>query len=91
MAEAPDAEKINIKVRAQNGSEVHFTLKKTTRMEKLMVAYCTRIGQDINAMRFMFDGERISREDTPMKLNLEDGDVIDAMLPQVGGSFNMNH
>ncbi len=48
-------------------------------------AYCQRIGCDKNAIRFSFDGNRISSDDTAEKIGMEDGDVIDAMIEQTGG------
>mmetsp|Transcript_458 Transcript_458/g.1018 ORF Transcript_458/g.1018 Transcript_458/m.1018 type:complete len:94 (-) Transcript_458:820-1101(-) len=79
-------EHLNLKVRATDGQEIHFRIKRTTRLEKLMNAYCTRLGQNIDAVRFMFDGEAVGKEQTPNEIGLDDGDVLDAMLPQVGGA-----
>ncbi len=41
-------------------------------------------------MRFLFDGERLdidSEEHTPKMLGMEDGDTIECVLSQEGGSF----
>lgn len=43
-------------------------------------------GMTRDAVRFIFDGERISDGDTPKSLQMEDDDVIDAVLQQVGGT-----
>ncbi|GAA48216.1 small ubiquitin-related modifier, partial [Clonorchis sinensis] len=44
----PSSEHINLKVQGQEGSIVHFKIKKTTPLRKLMNAYCERmIRQDI--------------------------------------------
>eukprot|EP00656_Telonema_subtile_P052479 TRINITY_DN7331_c0_g1_i1.p1 TRINITY_DN7331_c0_g1~~TRINITY_DN7331_c0_g1_i1.p1 ORF type:complete len:121 (+),score=34.23 TRINITY_DN7331_c0_g1_i1:151-513(+) len=69
----------------QDGSEVFFKIKKRTQMKKLMDAYCTRSGQDSAAINFLFEGERIQPTNTPDELEMAEGDVIDAMLQQVGG------
>ncbi|ETW20046.1 hypothetical protein PFFVO_00947 [Plasmodium falciparum Vietnam Oak-Knoll (FVO)] len=37
--------------------------------------------------RFLYDGDRIHGDNTPEQLGIEDGDVIDAMVQQTGGSF----
>ena len=58
----------------------------TTTLDKLMRAYCMRQGVAIGSVRFLFDGHRISPEDTPHDLNMEDGDTIDVMVEQQGGS-----
>lgn len=55
-------------------------------MKKLMDAYCSRSGQDPAAIHFLFEGERIQATNTPDELDMDEGDVIDAMLMQVGGS-----
>ena len=51
-----------------------------------MDAYCTRQGLANNQCRFIFDGERIKDEDTPENLEMENGDEIDVMVEQTGGS-----
>ena len=54
-------------------------------MSKIMKAYAQRIGHPIEALRFLFDGERIKDDDTPKMLELEDEDQINAVLTQSGG------
>jgi small ubiquitin-related modifier len=76
---------LNLKVKAQDGTEVYFKVKKTTKLKKLMNAYCNRVGKDIGSIRFLFDGERIEPESTPAEMGMEDEDVIDAMVEQHGG------
>ena len=58
--------------------------KKTTPLQKLMNAYCQRQGVNLNAVRFIFDGSRLNSSQTPEDLEMEDGDVIDVMMEQVG-------
>ena len=36
------------------------------------------------SVRFLFDGERINERQTPQDLDMEDNDVIDVMVEQVG-------
>lgn len=36
-------------------------------------------------MRFVFDGQRLRPESSPAELEMEDGDVIDVMIEQLGG------
>jgi len=57
-------EHINIKV-SDNNNEVYFKLKRTTRLEKMMTAFCQRQAKDAKTVRFMFDGVRILPESTP--------------------------
>lgn len=77
---------INIKVKAQDGTEIYFKIKRTTQLKKLMDAYCTRQGLSSTQCRFIFDGERLKDDDTPDKLEMENGDEIDVMVEQTGGA-----
>lgn len=78
---------IQLKVRSVDGSEVYFRIKRKTRMEKLMSTYCARLGQSMDAVRFLYDGERIRGDHTADDLGMEDNDLIDAMVQQVGGAL----
>lgn len=80
-----DSKSINIKVASQDGNEIFFKLSKTTPLSKLMTAYCSRQGVEITSIRFLFDGQRIMQENTPNDLDMENEDVIDAVLQQTGG------
>lgn len=80
------SEHINLKVTGQDGSVVHFKIKKNTPLRKLMNAYCDRTGVKSGVMRFRFDGQPINETDTPSQLDMEDGDVIDVFQQQTGGS-----
>ena len=71
---------INIKVKAQDGTEIYFKIKRTTQLKKLMDAYCQRQGLANNQCRFIFDGERIKEDDSPDSLEMENGDEIDVMV-----------
>ncbi|KAL3636979.1 Small ubiquitin-related modifier 1 [Castilleja foliolosa] len=77
---------INIKVKGQDGNEVFFRIKRNTQLKKLMNAYCDRQSVDFNAIAFLFDGRRLRPEHTPDELEMEDGDEVDAMLHQTGGT-----
>lgn len=81
----PESEHINLKVTGQDGSVVHFKIKKNTPLRKLMGAYCNRAGITTGAVRFRFDGNPINDEDTPSGLEMEDGDTIDVFQQQTGG------
>ncbi|KAJ3675722.1 hypothetical protein LUZ60_004764 [Juncus effusus] len=76
---------INLKVKNQNGMEVHFKIKKSTPLKKLMKAYCQRESLELNSIAFLFDGRRLRGDQSPEQLEMEDGDEIDAMLHQTGG------
>ena len=75
---------INIKVKGQDGNTVHFKMNRNTQLKKLMEAYCNRQSLQMDQIRFLFDGNRLRETYTPEELEMEDDDVIDAMLFQVG-------
>ena len=68
----------------QDGNIVHFKMKKKTQLKKLMEAYCARQSLQMEQIRFLFDGNRLRDSQTPDELEMEDDDVIDAMLFSVG-------
>ncbi|KAJ3842179.1 small ubiquitin-related modifier [Lentinula raphanica] len=80
-----DPETINVKVVSSSGDEVFFKIKRTTQLRKLLGAYANKVGKDVNTIRFLYDGTRISETDTPHSLEMEDNDTIDVMVEQVGG------
>eukprot|EP00172_Hildenbrandia_rubra_P003470 Plantae.Rhodophyta-Hildenbrandia_rubra.ctg5597.p1 GENE.Plantae.Rhodophyta-Hildenbrandia_rubra.ctg5597~~Plantae.Rhodophyta-Hildenbrandia_rubra.ctg5597.p1 ORF type:complete len:102 (-),score=19.68 Plantae.Rhodophyta-Hildenbrandia_rubra.ctg5597:367-672(-) len=81
--------RLTVKVRDNNGGELIFKIKKTTRFEKVMAAYVQRMQGNPETYRFMFDGKRINKNETPEMLEMEDLDVIDVALPMIGGSVKV--
>ncbi|EXJ82056.1 hypothetical protein A1O1_08125 [Capronia coronata CBS 617.96] len=77
-------EHMNIKVTDGN-NEVFFKIKKTTKLEKLMKAFCERQGKDIRSARFLFEGQKVQPQDTPEVLEMQDGDSIEVHQEQIGG------
>lgn len=59
-----NTEHLNIKV-TDNNNEVFFKIKRSTKLEKLMTAFCERQGKSLNSVRFLFDGTRVQPTDTP--------------------------
>ena len=63
--EAPaESEHLNIKV-TDNNNEVFFKIKRSTKLEKLMTAFCERQGKSLQSVRFLFEGQRVQATDTP--------------------------
>lgn len=63
--EAPGGgEHLNIKV-TDNNNEVFFKIKRSTKLEKLMTAFCERQGKNVDSVRFLFEGQRVQKTDTP--------------------------
>jgi|Transcript_73082 small ubiquitin-related modifier len=80
-----DTQQISIKVVNAEGAEVYFKIKRSTPLRKLMDAYCKKQGINRTSVRFHFDGRRIEDEKTAEDYEMEDDDVIDAMVEQTGG------
>ncbi|KAL4969171.1 SUMO family protein SMT3 [Aspergillus stella-maris] len=78
------AEHLNIKV-TDNNNEVFFKIKRSTKLEKLMGAFCERQGKQPSTVRFLFDGTRVRPEDTPETLDMADGDTLEVHQEQIGG------
>ncbi|AEO54187.1 hypothetical protein MYCTH_2296465 [Thermothelomyces thermophilus ATCC 42464] len=78
------SEHLNIKV-TDNNNEVFFKIKRTTKLEKLMTAFCERQGKAPASVRFLFEGQRVQPTDTPDTLEMQDGDTLEVHQEQVGG------
>ncbi|PKS11843.1 hypothetical protein jhhlp_001137 [Lomentospora prolificans] len=77
-------EHLNIKV-TDNNNEVFFKIKRSTKLEKLMSAFCDRQGKNMASVRFLFEGQRVQATDTPDTLEMQDGDTLEVHQEQVGG------
>lgn len=62
--EPEQTEHLNIKV-TDNNNEVFFKIKRSTQLKKLMNAFCERQGKDPKTVRFLFEGTRVTENDTP--------------------------
>jgi small ubiquitin-related modifier len=83
--DAGAAAQVSLKVVNADGAEVFFKIKRTTLLKKLMEAYCKKQGVALGSVRFLYDGNLLKGEETPDGLEMEDQDVIDAMVEQTGG------
>jgi len=83
----PAGEHLNIKV-TDNNNEVFFKIKRSTKLDKLMSAFCDRQGKNINSVRFLFEGQRVQGTDTPDSLEMQDGDTLEVHQEQVGGGWS---
>ncbi|XP_069760926.1 small ubiquitin-related modifier 1 isoform X1 [Narcine bancroftii] len=83
--EKKDGEYIKLKVIGQDNSEIHFKVKMTTQLRKLKESYCQRQGVPPNSLRFLFEGQRITDQQTPKELGMEDEDVVEVYQEQTGG------
>ncbi|KAF2105718.1 ubiquitin-like protein-like protein SMT3 [Lophiotrema nucula] len=84
-ADAPLLGHINIKL-TDNNNELFFKVKPTTPFGKVMETFCKRQGKDLKSVRFLFEGQRIRKEDTCETLDVQDGDAIEVHQEQLGGT-----
>ena len=61
---------IKLRVVGEDGGEMHFTVKKTTPLSKLMRRYSESKGVAVTSLRFFFDGFRIGDSDTAEDVGL---------------------
>ena len=87
---AVNPDHISIQVVGQNGDQIFFKINRTTKLQKLLDAYCERSGSAKSSIRFLFDGERVDGDSTAETMGMEDNDIIDAVLQQTGGGPHIN-
>ncbi|KAI1285084.1 Small ubiquitin-related modifier [Halotydeus destructor] len=63
--------------------EITFRVKMTTKLGKLKKSYCKRVRVPMICLRFSFKGMEVSNMDTPKKLNMADGDIIEIYQEQL--------
>ena len=80
-----EAVPIALRVVTSRGEEVNFRVKSSTKLGKLMEAFCVRKGCRQSEIRFTFDGKRLAANQTVAQMEMEDGDVIDVHNEMVGG------
>eukprot|EP00891_Asterochloris_glomerata_P004514 jgi/Astpho2/4514/Aster-00110 len=73
-------ETLNLTVKDQTGGEVKFKVKRHTPFQKIFQAYCNRKGLQLSDVKFIYDSDRLKAEETPQQRDMDDLDVIDAVL-----------
>ncbi|CAI6368899.1 unnamed protein product [Macrosiphum euphorbiae] len=68
-------------------NEVHFRVKAATALVRLKRSYCSKLGFQVDELRFVFDGHRITDDDTPKKLGMINDDVIEIYQERTGGGM----
>ena len=82
-------EHLTLKVIGQDGHEVFFKMRRAAPLKKLMNAYCERQNVSFGQIRFLYDCVRLQPENTPVSMEMEDGDAVDAMLNMQGGAMEI--
>ena len=62
---------------ADRASSVMIAIRKEDPMKVLMEKYAEQAKKAASTLRFLFDGERLQKDDTPVELDLEGGECID--------------
>jgi small ubiquitin-related modifier len=70
-------EQINVKVIDQDDNEVHFKIKRTMKLGKLMKAFYQRAGKTEGTLKFHLDGEKIDENHTPEGLGKPSSHQLD--------------
>ena len=79
-----DPEKIVIRI--VGSQETRYKLKKTQSLSGPMKMYSRKMGVPPGTYRFVFEGCRVSDNDTPESLEMKTGDIIEVYKNQLGGS-----
>lgn len=87
----PQEEKVEIVIKSQgNLPELRFLTKASCPFQKMFDAYHKRSGSEPGSIRFIFEGHRLDSTQTPKDLDMQNEDVIDAVIQQVGGHLSVN-
>jgi len=76
--------KLNLVINYE-GQHITVKVKPNMPFRKIFEAAEKRFGKDSGTFRFVYDGNRLRADGTPAEASMEEGDVIDAVLQQVGG------
>ncbi|KAG2346236.1 hypothetical protein BDR05DRAFT_959847 [Suillus weaverae] len=68
------------------GTQITVKVKHNMAFKKIFDAAEKRFGKEPGTFKFTYDGKRLRAENTPVDMEMEDGDIIDAHLEQLGGS-----
>ena len=57
-------------VRDKNGEQCMFKMKKISKLEKMMNAWCLKINKDRSATKFVYDGNQLHHHQTPQEVGI---------------------
>lgn len=79
MTHAEDSNSISLKIQTTNRKIVDIlTISKYDKLSILMQKYSTLRGIPLEKLKFKFDGDNLNPSDTPIDLDLEGEECIDA-------------
>ncbi|SGZ23828.1 BQ5605_C023g09643 [Microbotryum silenes-dioicae] len=94
----PQAEHVSLKIAGQGFPDLMIKVKKTTKLQKMMAAYCERAGKSLSEVRFMFGkfptsvllyGVKLRGDQNVASLDIDDDEeevMIEVASEAVGGS-----
>ncbi|KAI6693994.1 hypothetical protein NL676_021704 [Syzygium grande] len=65
-----EAEKVNVGVRGQDDRILYFKINGTVRLSKMFAIYCERRQLEVQTVQFLYEGNRITGNQTPHGLHL---------------------
>ncbi|KAL3797013.1 hypothetical protein ACHAWO_006649 [Cyclotella atomus] len=80
----PVEDRIIIIIRDMAGERTFFSLRRSTVLREEFTKYCVRKGVDREHMRFLMNGNRIKDSLTPAAYDMQDQEVIHAILEERG-------
>ncbi|GAA5886304.1 hypothetical protein JCM6882_001597 [Rhodosporidiobolus microsporus] len=82
---------VSLKIKGPGFPELVIKVKKTTKLSKMMTAYCERAGKTQGEVRFMYDGSKLQGHMTVSDLDIDEDEgeevQIDVTQEAVGGSL----
>ena len=87
LSSEPTSPRMRVRVRDHiDGVEKYeFRIRWNCRLGILFAKYHEKMNLQPKTIRFLYDGRRLEENDTPAAVELEDGDVIDALIRATGG------
>ncbi|KAJ3787932.1 ubiquitin-related domain-containing protein [Lentinula aff. detonsa] len=76
--------KLNLQIQFE-GIQVTVKVKADMLFKKIFKAAADKFNKEPGTLKFTYDGNRIQEDQSPASLSMEDGDLIDAFLEQIGG------
>jgi len=71
-------------VSCDDGLDIHFRASSATLLQKVYCAYAAKRSLKLQDVVFVFEGTRLRPDRTVQEYGIQDGDVIDLMVLQVG-------
>ncbi|PVF97026.1 ubiquitin-like protein [Serendipita vermifera] len=83
----PKGGKLMLVVSSPDGQQIKIGIKSTSTFEKMFKAAADRFGLNQTMIRFLYDGQRLRPDQTPEEFDMQDDDMIDMQVQQIGGAL----